>query len=378
MKLKSIVNEIIFFLIKFKIKILIIICIPFNIFSQKPVNDDCANPILLKMNEWLNYQTNAFATIHKNELPPPVPYSCINTFENDLWYLIESLTLKKPIQIIIYPFLCNTPAGVQVILYGHYDCKNLSENFIACATKDIGDTIRFIIPNPSDYPKLMLYVDGFDGTICQFNVGLFELSNYLPFDFCKYLRFDYVKRNPNWKQPLEFINQNNQIKIRWVHENPDILGYGLQIKMQNGYKTLSCFNAHNYTFVNQNFMEYLFNPDQLDTEKKCFRLLVYYQNQIYTTSDYCIDPKVIKDFWVSPPKPTSNPVEFIYIYKVNKAQKAQIRLKNSEGNIFKTKEIKLKKGNFEGNISLQGLPKGNYFFEFCVEKDCFEYPLLTP
>ncbi len=347
-------------------------------YGQNPINDNCYYPIPLKINEWLKDQNNQFASINKNELPPAVPNSCINTFENDLWYSIETQNAQKPLQIIIYPFLCNTPAGVQSILYSSYDCKNLSQNFIACATKDVGDTIKFNIHNPQQYSKLMLYIDGFDGTICQFTIGVFELEEYHPFDFCKYLRFDYLNRTPNWKQPLQINSHNNQLKIQWTHENPDILGYALQIKMQNGYKTLSCFNAQNYTFANQNFLEYIFNPDQLDSEKKCFRLLAYYKNDIWTSSDYCVEPKVINNFWVSPPKPSSQSNEYSYVYKVFKNQKATIRLKNSKGEIVKSKNITLKKGSFEGNINIAGLPKSDYFFEFCVDNECFEYPLINP
>ncbi len=355
--------------------ILFIIFLKLN--AQKPINDDCNSPISLNVNEWLKAQFNENATINKNELPPPVPNSCINTFENDLWYSLKTENITKPLEIIIYPFLCNTPAGVQAILYSEYDCKNLSQNFIACATKDVGDTIRFIVQNPNQYSKLMLYIDGFDGTICQFTLGVFELKDYHPFDFCKYLRFDYLPRNPDWKQPLFLDTQNNRIKIQWSHENPEVLGYAIQIKMQKGYKTLSCFNAENYAFINQNFMEYIYNPDQLDSEKKCFRLLVYSKNQIMTTSDYCIEPKVVKDFWVSPPKPVSKN-EFSYIYKVQKPQKGVIRLKDASGSIIKFKELKLLKGNFEGTVTINDLPEGNYFFEFCIENDCYEYPLLAP
>ncbi|GIV44445.1 MAG: hypothetical protein KatS3mg035_1568 [Bacteroidia bacterium] len=350
----------------------------FFTYAQKPPNDDCSSPIPLKINEWLKEQNNQLATINKGELPPPVPNSCINTFENDLWYSIETQNLNTPLQIIIYPFVCNTPAGVQAILYSTYDCKSLSQNFMACATKDVGDTIKFVVPNPKEYTKLMLYIDGFDGTICQFHLGAFSLETYHPFDFCKYLRFDYIPRSANWKQPLQIKTQNNQLKIQWAHENPDVLGYALQIQMKNGYKTLSCFNAQNYTFANQNLMEYIFNPDQLDTEKKCFRLLAYYKNEIWTSSDYCIEPKIIQNFWVSLPQPSQNQGEFRYIYKVFKPQKATIRLKNAKGNILKFKEISLKKGNFEGSISVIGLPKDQYYFEFCVGNECFEYPLLNP
>lgn len=354
------------------------VCFINLLWAQRLPNDDCNYPIKLSVNEWLTDQNNQYATIDLSQLPPAVPYSCINTFENDLWYIIDSQYINNPIQIIIYPFVCNTPAGVQAILYSNYDCKSLNQNFIACATKDIGDTVKFIIPNPKDYSQLMLYVDGFDGTICQFNIGVFELKEYHPMDFCKYLRFDYLPRNPNWKQPLQMDTQNNQIKIQWTHENPDVLGYSLQIKMQNGYKTLSCFHSQNYTLGNQNFMEYIFNPDQLDSEKKCFRLLAYYKNDIWVSSDYCIEPKVIEDFWVSAPKPTFKANEYSYVYKVLKSHKAEIRLSNSKGEVIKSKTIKLSKGNFEGLISTEGLQKDQYFFEFCVGNECFKYPLINP
>jgi len=346
------------------------------LYSQRPINDDCRTPLTLPINQWIE-QSNHDATLNFNELPPAVPFSCINTFENDLWYQINTTNLKQPIRIILYPYQCNTPAGVQSILYSTYNCKELNKNILYCFTKDVGDTIQFIIPEPQLYENLMLYVDGFDGNICQFKIGVFILEEYHPFDFCKYMRFDYLDRLPNWKQPLLFNTQNNRIHIQWTHESPDILGYAVQIKMKNGYKTLSCFNAQNYTFANQNFMEYLFNPDQLDTQKVCFRLLAFYKNEIMTSSDYCTQPKVIKNFWVSNPK-LIQPNEYLYIYKFNKSQKATIRLKNSQGEIVKSKVFKVSKGNFEDTISLQGLPKSNYIFEFCVDSDCFEYPLMEP
>jgi hypothetical protein len=347
-----------------------------TLYPQKPTNDDCNTPLTLKLNQWID-QNNEQATINKSELPQAVPYTCVNTFENDLWYVIPTQNITSPLIIIIYPYLCNTPAGVQAILYSQYDCKNLNNNILYCFTKDVSDTVKFVVARPNEFEKLMLYVDGFDGTICQFKIGVFELTDYHPFDFCKYLRFDYVTRTNQWKQPLNLFTKNNQIFIQWAHENPDVLGYAIQIKMQNGYKTLSCFNAQNYVFVNQNFIDYVFNPDQLDTEKKCFRLLVYYKNEIIASPDYCIEPKVIKDFWVSPPKYLNNN-EFTYIYKLLKSTNATIVLKNSEGKIVKSKTIKIQKGNYEGSISIDGLPKSQYFFQFCVNGDCFEYPLELP
>lgn len=346
--------------------------------SGQPAHNDCQTPLLLPLNQWAAIQSNHQATINVEHLPPAVPYSCINTFENDLWFVFENNYQATPFQVVIIPLQCNTPAGVQAVLYDQYNCRDLQNHILACATKDFGDTVRLIAENPQNIQKAMIYVDGYDGTQCEFKIGVFAIPNFHPLDFCHYIRFDYAHPSNTYDFPFSIQQKNNQLHLVWEPSEQNILGYALQVKMKNGFKTLSCFQANEAVYQKKQPFQYIFNPDEMDNQTYCFRLLVYQQDKTYASQEECFTPKPITAFWVSPPQPTQNPNEFKYLYKIFKPAKAILELRDTEGKVIKQKSVKLTKGNYEDLISIEGLPKNRYIFKFCVENECFEYDLMAP
>ena len=188
---------------------------PLFSFSQIIPNDLCDRAIPLEFDQLISGQDNSRATTTDLEIPEAQPVSCIKTFENDLWYSFTTVPTLYYYEVEIRPHSCNTPAGLQAMIIRADECSAETFEYKACNNPYAERTLRMYMQETQHSLKHYIYVDGYDGTKCVFDIILRAYENDpRTVDELKKVENDYGKAPPIFEPPVFDVSfANNEATI---------------------------------------------------------------------------------------------------------------------------------------------------------------------
>jgi len=344
-----------------------------------PVNDLCKNAITLQINQWKENQTNESCAIQAAETPAAIPYTCIKTFENDLWYVFEAEE-NTPMELFIATQACMTPAGLQCLIIQTNDCLSPSFKYIACANKENLDTVRCYFEVEKGQ-KYHVYVDGFDGNVCDFSLGVFTRKKpWFVKEDCIYRRVE-LGESPLPEMDVQLVSgmKNNYPTIRFSDPNlQDALYYQVQIWKEHYWYTVGCLDPSVMTSGNNPEIKYSDFSIQDYSKPLKYRLIKVTRDDKRFANLFTIEPKLIQTLQVSQPKMSQTPNIFNYHFQNKKKQNLSIEILDEQMKIVKSKQLKNHEiGLQESSIDLNGFKSGIYLLKFCCPEGCFEYELVV-
>ena len=342
-----------------------------------PPNDICAKAIQIDLNERLSGHTNADATISMDfERPEVFPTTCIQTLENDVWFKFRAESGVAGYEIVIAAGFCATPAGLQALLIKSEDCNASKFVYRACSNKINTDTIKLFLENPVPGENYFIWIDGYDGTICEFDVALLGRKALVPQDY-RFLRFDYdmSAQAPYPADALAIGFSNNAANISWTARTQDdasLFIIELMPKM-DGDKAESAYGrvvgfVEPRKLVGDGEAQYSFN-DYLtpfkDGESYDYPLVKVAGDATKLVSEtFTVKAKLIESFFLGEILPASP----VGSYKVNyinrkKNQNFTLWVENSSGERIKEMNL-LKEPVRDGSITInmQEFEQGEYLF----------------
>ncbi|MCS7074237.1 MAG: hypothetical protein NZ108_07205, partial [Bacteroidia bacterium] len=207
--------------------------------SLIPSNDNCENPKQLFFNQLLSKETNEFATLASpTQLPKPIPVTCIQSFENELWYWFHTASFTN-VKVTIAAKKCNTPLGLQALLFEGKTCNREQYIYKACSNKQTVDTILILGTQLKPNQDYLLLVDGYDGTICEFDI-LLTGKDFFTTDELKFYQYDYLFQQnlPVFSADFRVKQENNEVKLEIpIIENEDAI-YLLEEKKEGFHEVI--------------------------------------------------------------------------------------------------------------------------------------------
>lgn len=346
-------------------------------FGQNPdlPHDECFHAKELPENQWLE-QDNYQATLSsENTRPPKYPGTCIQTFENDLWYKFETQAGRE-YQITIVHHTCSTPAGLQALLIKGEICDQKQFQIMNCSNRKIADTIKIFFTSPPEKTAWLLYVDGYDGTTCSFDLELRQAPGvqYRPENLA-YNRFYTDTLCEVLPLNLSVKFENNQAVLSWTDAQAD-QSQAYIIEKINAYtiermgaitpQALAAGYQENYTFQDQSS---LYN----DGNPYSYRISRIDQNGNRTCSERISgQAKITREFFVTEPVSTSTRGIYKVSYFNKKKQDYTIAILDIDYRVLKAIKIKkLELGESVSQLDLREYPAGIYYFRMSTEKDTF-------
>lgn len=188
--------------------------------QMAPPHDICAKAIVLDEGDQLTGHTNADATPSLVfESPAVFEATCIQTIENDVWYKFQAAANVDMYEIQIIAGFCTTPAGLQALLIKADGCNASSFVYRGCSNKITTDTIKLYLPAPEAGQNYFVWIDGYDGTVCEFDISLRARKRLQATDY-RFLRFDYALENEPIVplDDLQSLFANNTTTLNWTAE----------------------------------------------------------------------------------------------------------------------------------------------------------------
>ena len=355
--------------------------------GQAPENDDCQNALRIEPGQRYMHVDNAYATRgFPFQSPDTLPGTCIQSLENDLWYEFTTTDQYAVYEVVIASYSCNTPAGLQAMLIESDDCNRDHYRYRACSNTQTLDTIKLYLQNDTPGQHYFIYIDGYDGTICDFDVWLIGKEKIEAEDY-RYLRYDYLLGEIPYGYPdqLETVFENNQAIIRWetapeediayflVERIPDNLG--AVDKQQHYTQVVGIMSPRNR--VGAGTMQYEFKDfiTQFEQGKSYdYRILTVDSKGNRAVSErFSMTAQLIEDFFVGEVKNGLQERQFI-VYYINRKKKQNFRLRveNESGEVVKSHVLKkVTAPDGEVSIDMKDFPEGRYFFIMDNEKDEF-------
>jgi len=165
----------------------------------------------------LRGQHNKQATISPEETPKGQPETCIKTFENDVWYQFVGDTAYQWYEVVVEPFECSTPAGLQALIIEAPSCDKETFVYRACANPYKDEPLRLFLRKVHHGAKYYVHVDGYDGTQCDFSISLSGIEE--PFVDFSHLQNDYTPSpvgDAGADTPLlRLETENNEMTLLW-------------------------------------------------------------------------------------------------------------------------------------------------------------------
>ena len=359
---------------------------PHTTFAQLVGNDHCAKAKPIEPGQYLANLSNATATRgFPFESPDTVPITCIPTLENDLWFKFTTREDMQFYEITIASHACSTPAGLQALLIRSDDCNNKHYIYKGCASKQTMDTIKLFLDEPTPGLNYYIYVDGYDGTVCEFDLWLKGIEKIGPEDY-RYLRNDYMLDEPPYGFPdgFETAFENNQATIRWTASPEEDIAYFVverwpdlgEIDDRSPYmQVVGMIDPRNRVGsgeMNYEFRDYftVFQPDMTYT----YRLVsVDSEGGRSVSNEFEIKSEMIKDFFVDDVKPAGEKGIF-QVYYINRKKKQDFELYVHDEKGEAVKQFKMAKQTaLDGlvTIDMSEHPAGRYTFKMGNDKGYF-------
>lgn len=354
--------------------------------QMPPPHDMCAKAIEMVPGDILPGHTNADATPSLDyERPAVWENTCIQTIENDVWYKFKAEAGASLYEVQIVSGFCTTPAGLQALLIKAEGCSASHFVYRGCSNKINTDTIKLYLPDPEPGQNYFIWVDGYDGTVCEFEISLRAKKSLLFQDY-RLLRFDYQLDDPKDLDLLDFssIFANNSATFSWsaeASEVPDLYIIELlpelaDLDEESQYARVVGF-VDPHHFVGSGGSHYTFTDYVTPYEQgKTYRyrvVAVDANGARRSTEDFLVKAKLVETFDVREVKPAPEPGKFIAHY-VNrrKGAKFNVSVVDATGKQVKFMVLDNEPAR-DGDITIDmsALPHGEYTFIMANGKDSF-------
>ncbi|MEL6133171.1 MAG: hypothetical protein AAFR59_07360, partial [Bacteroidota bacterium] len=200
---------------------------PLWISAQNVTNDRCANAKPLMFGQTLDQEHNQEATATVEEQPDGYPTTCIKTFENDLWYSFVTEEGYAYYEVRINPKGCNSLAGLQAMIIQADSCFPDQYQYRDCANPFAEELIMMDLVESTAGIEMKVYIDGFDGTECGFEITLnaYKDNPATPRKRRRSL-YDYT-RPTDFFEPsdMETYFLNNEANIKWSVASQDDIDF---------------------------------------------------------------------------------------------------------------------------------------------------------
>lgn len=360
-----------------------------SIQAQQPNNDPCAGAEVIHPGQMITGITNIEATKgYVWERPDTFPITCIQTLENDLWYKFTAEEGTPFYEVLIISHSCNTPLGLQALLIRTDDCNNKNYEYVACANKINTDTISLLLEDPEPGAQYLIYIDGYNGTLCEFDVWLKGKDKMTAEDY-RTLRFDYHFEEPTFG-PLPGLQtefKNNQSVIHWESSPEDGASFFMVELHPNRYmganpyaRVVGIINPINR--VGAGMVQYKF-VDRVtpfrDGETYRYRiLLVDEEGQRTVFDDFEVEARMVQGFHLTEIVETqSDGVYMVRYLSQKKKQDFEFWVFDDSGKEIKHLFLeKVTQKDNELTIKMQEEPAGLYILRCSNGKEVFEREFL--
>jgi hypothetical protein len=322
--------------------------------------------------------SNAEATLGpESERPAVHPGTCILTLENDMWFSFVTDSAYKRYEVVIVHGGCNTPAGLQALVIHTNGCDAKQFEYKGCSNKQTEDTIRIFFEEPQAGLNYLIYVDGFDGTICQYSLELKGRKDAnLSADQYRNLQNNYDPTNLPEFDPdnFNFGFVNNTVEMEWTANSGDEIAYFMveEYPVWGSSRTVSKYTrvlavvepvnkvaggeAH-YRFVDS-------RPAFSDREYQYRVVCVMNDGSRKFSPQFSVKAKPFYELFVGEVKKSPEPGKYMILY-INKKNKATYSCDVLDENMNLLKSYTLHKEPVrDGTVTfdMAPFPAGRYFF----------------
>lgn len=364
-------------------------------------NDEIEGAIELALGERVNNVSNRTATLSK-VLPEKYPATCVQTFENDMWYKFHTVDGKRFYKVFLTYSDCNTPAGMQGVLLEKDSTGSGEFIYRECVNNRNMDTLQLLLSESKGGKEIFIYLDGFDGTICTFDLWIegYDSVKIAKNDY-RHHRFVYnVKTLPKF-DPHEYQGDfvNNAFTLNWTMESGEDVDYFLvervhsyELNGPNYSRVLAVvepkasvtgeatdYEYTDFTAAHRNGVTYCYRIVKVDgTGKKFYGTLI------------CKEASVAESFYVNEVQYSKKKQGAFNIHYINykKNQNFTVELLDIERNVLKSLELKkepirdgditLDMSEYNPGIYLVRMGNGKDFFLRSFEKTTPATPAAGP
>jgi hypothetical protein len=347
---------------------------PEPVLPEPLANDFCENAIEIIPGEHLTGLSNELATLGPREqIPADEPYTCIESYENDMWFKFTTVSGIAYYEIVITTNECNSPAGLQAILIQGNDCNATQFIYKACSNKETMDTVALFLHEPSPGVDFFIYVDGFDGAICNYNLSLNAAKAQ------KLTQTDYVRMKWDYELPDEGdyvpANQNheymnNRFTLRWSASHGEDIAFFLieQVDLEidpNRGSINGIVDAR--TTVSGEDEEYSYTVPGMFIQngQYCYRIVsVTHSGERHYSDNICFEAYVIRSFFMNEVIKTDVPGIYSVSY-MNNQKKVDYTFKVLDDKRNIVKEMKLENEPIRDGkvtVDMTKFPPGKYYF----------------
>lgn len=337
-------------------------------------NDLCETALQIEPGTRLISLSNEKATVGPiTQTPHGMPATCIESFENDLWFRFKTLHGQAYYKIIITTIECNTPAGLQALLLETPKCDANKYSIVGCSNQESMDTILMTLHQPEGGRNYYIYVDGFDGTICEFTLAVEVAEDQVltPQDYAR-MKWDYEIPEETLFEPDATRHEweNNQFTMRWKASNDEDIDFFLieQLDVEFdrgrgfirgivGARTTVAGGEEEYTFTD-------YNGVRVEMQH-CYKIVaVMKTGERRYSADFCFTPHIVNSFFVHDVSKGDLPGIYTvsYMNNVNKADYL-VSVENESGEKIKKLELEnepVRDGKI--TIDMTQFPPGTYYF----------------
>jgi hypothetical protein len=355
--------------------------------SLNPENDRCAKALPIQPGQFIIGLDNATASKGLDlETPAMAEATCIQSVENDMWFEFRTVAGQEWYEVRIIAENCNTPAGLQALLIRADDCNAAKFSYEGCSNKINTDTIKLFLHQPEAGLRYLIWVDGYDGTICEYSVALNARPPLSPADY-RYLRFDYdLAPAPHYElDGYSGTFTNNEASIRWKAGALDntalyVVEQLPELSTSPYARIVGFVDPQAMVGVGDAFYEFTDRITPYQQGKRySYRIVRVATDGSRSVSEtFSITARLSTSFYVAEIKADTEPATFIAHY-INYKKGQSFTLKVIDAQQQVVKEMKLpKEPARDGNITLKmaDFPLGTYTFEMSNGKESFRRPFV--
>ncbi|MEM0996582.1 MAG: hypothetical protein AAGN35_05870 [Bacteroidota bacterium] len=364
-------------------------------FSQAPPNDACAKAIAIEPGQKLTNLSNSTATVGPDrETPAVFETTCIQTIENDMWFKFTTAADIEFYEVVISTRFCNTPAGLQALLIRSDVCDEAQYIYRACANKINTDTIFLYLHEPDPGHNYFIYVDGYDGTICEYDLEVRARRNFSPTDYDR-LRFDYELDEPvSYELPdLKTDFTNNQTVLEWTAAaTEDVAQFMVELLPEFAPETpdashyarvVGIIKPRNLVGLERTFYEFRdFLTPFREAETYTYRIVrISSQGKRAVSAPFSVKARIIETFFMGTVNELPDRPGFYSVHYINKKKKQSftVRVRDAEGKELKRTRLE-KEPVRDGyvTVDMSPYPPGLYEFEMDNGSDAFRRKFTLP
>jgi hypothetical protein len=288
-------------------------------------------------------------------------------------------------EVQILAGFCTTPAGLQALIIQSEDCSASHFAYRGCSNKINTDTIKLFVEAPEAGKNYFIWIDGYDGTICEYEIALIARKAKTPADY-KFMRFDYdaMDAQPTELPELQASFANNAATINWTSDQRDgnalfiieLLPDLENVSDDSKYARVVGF-VEAKSLVGQGAIPYTFTDyvsPYISGKSYRYRIVLVDENGNRAVSQtVSTKAKLVESYEVREVKASPEPGKYVVHYINRKrGQKFDVAVQNEAGEQVKHMLLDnepIRDGNI--TIDMSSLPVGQYFFIMSAGKDQF-------